>query len=273
AGAMDDFRREFPNRFYNIGIAEQAMTGIAAGLAQRGFKVLIYTIATFALFRNYEFIRCDLAYQNLPVTIVGMGAGLAYPTLGGTHQAIEDVAVAMACPNLTVLVPCDPAETAACVRWCAARESGGPVYMRIGKAGEPDLTKVLSPWEFGRMRWWRYSSTADLALLSYGPITAAVHVVADALEGRGLVANGACVPTLSEFHEEDLQRLRGTRVVTIEEASGAPLASALRSILGVRVESFCLPRDFPHAYGTRAELLDTAGLSVEKIAAALSGGR
>lgn len=274
AGAMEDFRREFPDRFINTGVAEAAMIGLAAGLAMRGFKPFCYTIATFALFRPYEFIRCDLAYQNLPVTIVGMGAGLAYPTLGGTHQAIEDVAVAMACPNLAVLVPCDPAETAACARWCAARESGGPVYMRIGKAGEPGLIARAPPLEIGS-RWFRgirnaSKETHDL-VLSYGSIALLGYALAQHID-----ADMAVVPMLSD----DMRPMVGAlldgyrRVVVVEEASGGPLALRLGAWQSeVEVVSASLPRDFSHAYGTRAELLDAAGLSVEKIAAALNGGR
>lgn len=151
AGAMEEFRRDFPTRFINVGVAEQSMIGLAAGLAQRGMRPVCYTIATFALFRPYEFIRCDLAYQKLPVTVVGMGAGLSYSTLGGTHQAMEDVAVALACPGLIVLAPSDPEETSDCIRWCLTRESGGPVYMRIGKAGESPVGG-LEPWRFGKIR-------------------------------------------------------------------------------------------------------------------------
>lgn len=274
AGAMEDFRREFPRRFYNLGVAEQSMVGLAAGLAMRGFRPFCYTIATFALFRPYEFIRCDLAYQNLPVTVVGMGAGLSYSTLGGTHQAIEDVAAAMACPNLTVLAPCDPAETAACARWCAARESGGPVYMRIGKAGEEDLTRGLPAWEFGKTRLL-YVSKGSLSVrdacvvLSYGPISSMAVEVASMLD-----ADAYAVSTLSSdnpFNGIDVGDY--ARAVVIEEASGAPLASALRMaypMLGI--ESFALPRNFPHIYGTRAELLDAVGLSVDKIIVATFNG-
>ena len=140
AGSIAKFREEYPERFINCGVAEQSMIGIAAGMALRGMRPFCYTIATFSLYRPFEMVRDDLCYQNLPVTIIGMGAGVIYSTLGATHHTMEDIAVASAIPNMTVLAPCDPEEMRLATRWCAT-ESKGPVYMRLGKAGEPDLTK------------------------------------------------------------------------------------------------------------------------------------
>lgn len=275
AGAMDDFRRDFPDRFINVGVSEASMIALAAGLAQRGLKVFCYTIATFALFRAFEQVRVDLAYQNLPVTVIGMGAGLSYSTLGATHQAVEDVAVAMAVPNLTVLAPCDPAETAECARWCASRESGGPVYMRIGKAGEEDLTKIFRTmkreWAFGELRWWSYSRTlSNKTILSYGPMMATAFDVVEGLEDK-YVLDVACCSTLTEFAEHDLMRLHDRHIVTVEESAGAPLAAALRERVpyAKSIRSFALPREFCHLHGTREELLDHYGLTAEKIVAAL----
>ena len=98
------------------------MIGMTAGMAQRGLKPFAYTIATFTLYRPFEMVRDDLCYQNLPVTIVGIGGGVTYSTLGATHHAQEDVAIASAIPNLSVVAPCDPGEVEAATRWCAAQE-------------------------------------------------------------------------------------------------------------------------------------------------------
>ncbi len=139
AGPMAEFQKHAPARFINVGVAEQVMIGMCAGLALKGCQPFAYTIATFALYRPFEMVRDDLGYQNLPVTVVGMGAGVIYSTLGGTHHTMEDVAVASAIPNFRVLAPCDPLECIEATRWCA-RQKEGPVYLRIGKAGEPNLT-------------------------------------------------------------------------------------------------------------------------------------
>src|SRR5215471_6876987 len=105
AGPMAKFSAEFPHRFINVGVAEQCMIGIAAGLALKGCRPFCYTIATFALYRPFEMIRDDVCYQRLPVTIVGIGGGVVYSTLGGTHYTLEDLAVASAIPNMQVVAP------------------------------------------------------------------------------------------------------------------------------------------------------------------------
>ena len=166
AGSIQKFRNEFPDRFINCGVAEQSMIGIAAGLALKGFRPFCYTIATFTLYRPFEMVRVDLCYQNLPVTIIGMGAGAIYSTLGGTHHTIEDVAVAGALPNMTVIAPCDPSEMRDATRWCATK-SNGPVYMRLGKVGEPNITEnAIEKFQFGKIRYIKKGN--EIAIISYG---------------------------------------------------------------------------------------------------------
>ena len=179
AGSMAPFRNDFPDRFINVGVAEQSMIGLCAGLALRGCRPFAYTIATFAIYRPFEQVRVDVCYQNLAVTIVGIGGGISYSTLGGTHHAQEDVAIMSALPNMTVLAPCDAAETAAAT-W-AAVERNGPVYLRLGKAGEPDLTsKAVDPYVFGKIR--RLRQGRDICFLSYGPITKMAFDAAEVIE-------------------------------------------------------------------------------------------
>ena len=168
AGSMSKFSAQYPERFINVGVAEQSMIGICAGLALKGCQPFAYTIATFSLYRPFEMVRDDLCYQNLPVTVVGMGAGVIYSTLGGTHHTMEDIAIAGAIPNMQIVAPCDPAECTEATRWCA-RQKNGPVYLRIGKAGEPDLTKNAEQWVFGKLRYLRRGS--EICILSYGVIT------------------------------------------------------------------------------------------------------
>src|SRR5207237_6160090 len=107
----EKFRSEFPRRFINTGVSEQIMIGLVAGMAQRGLRPFAYTIATFTLYRPFEMVRDDLCYQNLPVTIVGIGGGVSYSTLGATHHAPEALAIASAIPTLSVTPPCHPART------------------------------------------------------------------------------------------------------------------------------------------------------------------
>src|SRR6201988_1472468 len=110
AGSMGKFRDQYPDRFINVGVAEQSMIGICAGLALKGCQPFAYTIATFSLYRPFEIVRDDLCYQNPPGTVVGMGAGVIYSTLGGTHHTQEDIAIAGAIPNMQIIAHCDPLE-------------------------------------------------------------------------------------------------------------------------------------------------------------------
>ena len=205
AGSIAKFRNDFPRRFINTGVSEQIMIGMAAGMAQRGLRPFAYTIATFALYRPFEMVRDDLCYQNLPVTVVGIGGGVTYSTLGATHHAQEDVAIACAVPNLSVIAPCDPSEVEAATRWCGTQEKG-PVYLRLGKAGEPDLSKGTSePWVFGKLRQLRQGR--DVCILSYGPITKRAFSLADRLEATGKSTAIFSAHTLKPLDREGLTRI------------------------------------------------------------------
>lgn len=132
---IEPFADEFPDRFINAGVAEQNMTGLAAGMASEGYHVFTYSIANFPTFRCAEQIRNDVAYHQLPVTVVAVGGGLAYGALGYSHHAVQDYALMRTLPNLLIAAPGDPMETRACLRYLV--ENPGPSYLRLGKAGEP----------------------------------------------------------------------------------------------------------------------------------------
>jgi transketolase len=134
---VEPFADAFPDRFINAGVAEQNMTGLAAGMASEGYHVFTYSIANFPTFRCAEFIRNDVAYHNLPVTVVAVGGGLAYGALGYSHHAVQDYALMRGMPNMRIAAPGDPMEVRACVRYLVGHP--GPSYLRIGKAGEPNF--------------------------------------------------------------------------------------------------------------------------------------
>jgi transketolase len=267
AGSMTRFRQEFPSRFINVGVSEQSMIGIAAGMAQRGFRPFCYTIATFTLYRPFEMIRDDLCYQNLPVTIVGIGGGLTYSTLGATHHAQEDVVVAAALPNMTVLAPCDPTETEAATRWCAEKDHG-PTYLRLGKAGEKDFTSSLAkPWRFNELRMV-YANGYSRYILTYGSMVKHAVALADQIGGAVVV-----VSTLKPL--TDLRSLlqNGSSIVVIEESSPylALRTRALAQEVGAmcQISTFSLKDEFIHCYGAHDDLLDAHGLSVEHMSSML----
>lgn len=143
---VEPFAKRFPDRFFNAGIAEQNMMGLAGGLASEGFHVFTYSIANFPTFRCAEQIRNDVDYHNLPVTVVSVGGGLSYGNLGYSHHAVQDYALMRVMPNMLIAAPGDPMEVRACMRYLVNNPQ--PSYLRIGKAGEPCIhttVPVVSP--------------------------------------------------------------------------------------------------------------------------------
>lgn len=271
AGSMNKFREEFPTRFVNCGVAEQAMIGLAAGMALRGMRPFCYTIATFSLYRPFEMIRVDLCYQNLPVTVVGMGAGVIYSTLGGTHHSMEDIAVAGAIPNMQILAPCDPEEMRLATQWCAL-ESKSPVYMRLGKVGEPDLTsKAVDPFKVGKIRY--ITKGSDIAILSYGITVAMAMQLAKRFEEDGKSVSVINCHTIKPLDAEGVRQVLSShsKVAVIEEhVPHGGLGSRVKEIAWemkalCTLDCFSLKDEFIHFYGSHAELLEKHGLSVPAI--------
>ena len=275
AGSMAPFRDEFPERFINVGVAEQTMIGMCAGLALRGCKPFAYTIATFAIYRPFEQVRVDVCYQNLPVTIVGIGAGVAYSTLGGTHHAMEDVAVMSALPNMSIIAPCDPLEVEAATWACAEHE--GPIYLRLGKAGEPELTaQAPEPFQYGRVRL--VQDGAGVCIVAYGPIMKMAFELARRVEEKtGTRPAVVSAHTLKPLDRDGLAALlqRFDDVVVFEEHSPyGGLGPQLKQIAWdsdarCRLHTFSLQDDFIHVFGSQKDLWDAHGLTLERARAAI----
>ncbi len=145
---VEPFRERFPERFLNAGVAEQNMTGLAAGLAMEGYTVFTYSIANFPTLRSMEQIRYDICYHNLDVKIVAVGGGYAYGALGASHHATEELGMLRTIPNLTVCAPGDPLEAKSITTQLCNHH--GPAYIRLGKAGEPDIPSILNTFLFGK---------------------------------------------------------------------------------------------------------------------------
>ncbi len=277
AGSIAKFREEFPDRFVNTGVSEQIMIGMVAGMALRGLRPFAYTIATFTIYRPFEFVRDDLGYQELPVTIVGIGGGVTYSTLGGTHHAMEDVAVASAIPTMSVIAPCDPAEVALATRWCAKENDKGPVYLRLGKAGEPMLTEnAVDSFLIGRIRYLKKGT--DTCILSYGPTVKMALDVAARLEAeRGESVSVVSCHTIKPLDRDGIAAaLRGhRRVVVMEEhVPHGGLGSRVKELAWdikapCELKTFSLQDKFIHCYGDHAELLAAHGFTAPQIYAAL----
>ena len=271
AAGVASFQKESPERFLNVGVAEQIMIGMCAGLALRGCIPFAYTIATFTIYRPFEQVRVDCAYQNLPVKLVGVGGGVNYSTLGGTHHAQEDVAIMSAIPNMTVLTPCDPAEAATLTRECIAIP--GPVYLRLGKAGEPDLTSAApDPFRLGKIRFIRRGQ--EICFLSYGPVTKMALDVSERFEKE--MGKSCAVVSVHSLKPLDVSGVREVLarfpvVVVIEEhAPHGGLGSRVKEIAWdsgarCRLRTFSLRDEFIHVYGSHADLLKAHGLDPETI--------
>ncbi len=275
AGSIAKFREDFPERFINTGVAEQIMIGLCAGMALRGMRPFAYTIATFTLFRTFEFIRDDLCYQDLPVTVVGIGGGLTYSTLGSTHHAQEDVAIASAIPNMQVVAPCDPDE-ARLVTEYLVRENMKPAYLRLGKAGEPDLTaNAVDPFVFGKLRYLKKGT--DICLLSYGPTLKMVGILAEQLEAMGESVSVVSCHTIKPLDDDGVATALSVhkKVAVIEEmVPHGGLGSRVKEIAwDIRADcdlkTFSLKDEFTHIYGSHEELLDAHGLTLDIIKQAL----
>ncbi len=273
AGSMEKFRKKYPDRFINCGVAEQSMIGISAGLALKGMRPFCYTIATFALFRPFEFIRVDLGYQNLPVTVIGMGAGLIYSTLGGTHHSMEDIAIASSIPNMTVLAPCDPIEMKLATIWCATK-SKGPVYMRLGKVGEPEITKDAYDKKFtiGKLRYIKKGE--DIALISYGiTINVLIEVSKELKNKQNINCSIINMHTIKPLDKKGLEKIlkKYKKIIIVEEhvpygsVSSMIKSYAYENKIFTDIKSVTLKDEFIHFYGSHKELLNKHGLSTSKI--------
>jgi len=275
AGAIKKFAEEWPQRFVNVGVAEQNMIGVSAGLAMRGLRPFAYTIATFSLYRPFEMIRDDLCYQNLPVTVVGMGSGVVYSTLGGTHHAQEDIAIAGAIPNMRVLTPSDPLEVRRSVEYCAT-QSEGPVYLRFGKAGEATVTAdAVDPWAFGKLRYIRRGN--DACVMTHGAIMRRAIEVAEHLEAQGKSVSLVSAHTLKPLDADGVAAVLAShdQVIVVEEhAPQGGLAAKTKQIAwdtgaSCDLRTFTLKDEFIHCYGSHDEILEAHGLGLEEIVAGI----
>jgi transketolase len=227
---LERFAGRFPKRFVNMGVAEQNMTGVAAGLALEGKIVFTYSIANFPIMRCLEQIRNDVCYHNLNVKIVAVGGGMAYGAAGYTHHAVEDLAVMRAMPNMTVVAPGDPVEVKCATR--AIINHAGPCYLRLGKGGEATVHTQEPNFQLGKAIWLRQGD--DITFVSTGSILAEVIRAADDLAARGVRAGVVSLPTLKPLDEETIRKIAilSRQIITVEEHSAlGGLGEAVAGVL------------------------------------------
>lgn len=201
--ALEPFRDRFPERFVNVGVAEQNLIGMATGLAEAGLRPYAYSIATFAALRPFEFIRNGPVLHRLPVRIVGMGMGFEYGHAGPTHHAVEDIAVLRTLPALTVVAPADAAQAATAV--AATADVPGPVYYSLGKDDRLTVPGLDGRFEAGRVQVIREG--ADLVILSMGSVSVEAVAAAEVLASQGVQATVAIVSTFNPDPGADVAAL------------------------------------------------------------------
>jgi len=264
---VEPFAAEFPNRFLNAGVAEQNMTGIAAGLAMEGYTVFTYSIGNFPTLRCMEQVRYDVCYHNLNVKIVAVGGGYAYGSLGASHHATEDLGMLRTIPNLTVCAPGDPLETKALTSFLAREK--GPAYLRLGKAGEPVVHEKLDSIIKGA--GLSLKDGKDVAVLSTG---AMLKYACDFIRNHQLEYGLFSFPFIKPIDSVLIKNISNQyrQIITIEEHQrdagfGSAVLEALHDLLekgGISslptIKRIAIPNKFIGVAGTQEYLRELAGL-------------
>jgi len=277
-GVLAPFWEEFPDRFVNAGIAEQAMMGMAAGLALEGKTPFVYSIANFTSLRCLEQIRNDCAYHNANVKVVSVGAGFAYGALGMSHHGTEDAAVLRALPGVAVVTPCDPLETAAAARVVA--QIPGTCYLRLGRGGEETLHQTPPDLRFGK--GLQLAEGERAAIFTAGAIAAEVMRARTLLAERDLRPAVYSLPFLKPMDTALIRRAAREYelLVTVEEHNiVGGLGGAVAEIVAemdaprARLLRIGMNDEYCSAVGSQQYLREYYSFSAEKIAERVGEGR
>jgi transketolase len=266
----DAFKKEFPERFVEMGVAEQNMATVAAGMAAAGKIPFITSYAVFSPGRNYEQIRTTIALNRMPVKIMGMHAGVSVGPDGATHQMLEDIGMMRMLPNMTVMNPCDAEEARKATM--AAVIIDGPVYIRFGRSEVPVFTTNTTPFSIGKALTLWQSEKPKVTIISTGAMSYNALMAARALDTEGLGSIVLHVHTIKPLDTEAVlgaSRLTG-RVITVEEHQvaggfGSAVAECLAEKYPVPVKMLGIHDEFGQS-GTPEELIEHYGLSPSRIA-------
>ena len=263
------FAAEFPNRMINVGIAEQDMVGVAAGLANGGRITFVSAASCFLTARALEQIKADVAYSDRNVKLCGMSPGMAYGELGPTHHSIEDIAWLRAIDKMTIVVPADPVETAAAMRWAAATD--GPAFIRVSRMSVPQVYPDDYTFRPGKAATLR--DGGDITLISNGTVLWRALVAAEHLEAEGIEARVLSMPTVKPLDVDAVVAAAAETggIVTAEEATtagglGGAVAETLAQRHPARMRILGVPEFAPT--GSAGYLLDRYGMSPDGIAGA-----
>lgn len=267
---LSGFKARFPDRLINVGIAEQNMVGVGAGLANGGFVPFVSAASCFLTARAMEQVKADIAYSNVNVKLVGQSSGVAYGELGATHHSIEDVAWLRLLPNLTILVPSDPWETVEAMRAAAAIE--GPVFVRVSRAPVPELARPqAATFQVGRAEVLREGG--DVAVIANGVMVHRALDAAERLTAQGVAARVINMSTIAPLDVDAIVAAGETgAVVTVEEASTrGGLGGAVAEVLSTKRPTPLRMLGFPTfaPTGSVEFLFEHFGLTADGIVAAV----
>jgi transketolase len=265
---LGPFEERFPDRLVNVGIAEQDMVGVGAGLANGGKVPFVSAAACFLTARAMEQIKVDAAYSQHHLVLVGQSPGMAYGELGPTHHSIEDLAWLRTIPGLTVIVPTDPTETAQAVRWAAT--AGRPVFIRVSRMGVPDV--MPEGYQFAPGRAVELRGGTDVTIVATGIAVKRALDAAAALQGDGIDARVLAMPTIKPLDGDALLAAaeETAGIVTVEEALTSGLGGAVAEYLAPRRPTpirFVGVTDSFAPTGSAEWLLDHFGISAAGISA------
>lgn len=263
---LDKFKATYPDHFMNVGIAEQNMIGIAAGLAEEGFKPICVAQACFITMRSFEQIRQYCGYMGIPMVLVGIGSGLSLQYMGNTHYALEDMALMRTIPGMTVVAPCDSLEALKALEAAVVQDAS--VYIRLhGGTGIPSVYQEDYQFELGKAVSLREG--LDIQIISIGSMVGNALKVAEGLEDEGISASVINMHTLKPL-DESIIDMSKKLIVTIEEHREiGGLGSAVESVLSSQINAPALYKigikDQFSPVGGYQYLLEQMGLDVESI--------
>jgi transketolase len=271
--ALEPFQEAYPDRFFNVGVAEQNMVGIATGLAEAGFIPFAYSIATFASLRTYEFIRNGPVLHRLPVRVVGVGGGFEYGSAGPTHYGLEDLALMRTQPGLTVIGPSDHRQALSALEktW----DLPGPVYYRLGKDDRTVVPGLEGHFDLGRAETVR---TGDDALfITTGSVAVEVTRAAEILAGHGVESTIVIVASISPAPVHDVRKVLARFPVAysveahfVDGGLGSLVAEIIADAgLRCRLSRLAVSGSVAGRSGSQAWALKTHGLDAASVAAAV----
>ncbi len=270
-GILDDFKAEFPNRFFMEGVSEQFIIGMSAGLALDGFLPYVNTISTFLTRRCLEQIIVDLCMHKLPVKLIGNGGGLVYAPLGPTHQAVDDIALMRSIPNMTIISPCDAHEMESLIE--ASVDWPYPLYIRIAKGGDKIISDKIQKFEIGKSITYKESNKA--VILSTGIMSQKAQDIINDLSSEGIEVGLTHLHTVTPLDYTKIDDLikNVEHIFTLEEhfivnGFGTSILEYCNNHFQEytnKIYRFALPFDFPDQYGNQETLINHMGLGNEKI--------